>query len=84
MLDKGQIILKEDTQALLERAVHVSGKEDVVAAATKGLHCLHEEKIGRSKGVTVLLHEGEQIQGNAELSVQPVNLQQVFVALCKE
>lgn len=35
MLDKGQIILKENTQALLERAVHVSGKEDVVDAATK-------------------------------------------------
>lgn len=84
MLDKGQIILKEDTQKLLERAVHVSGREDVVAAATKGLHCLHEEKIGRSKGVTVLLDEGEHVQGSAELSVQPVNLQQVFVAMCRE
>ncbi|MDE6129154.1 MAG: ABC transporter ATP-binding protein [Lachnospiraceae bacterium] len=84
MLDKGQIILKEDTQALLERARHVSGKEDVVDAATRGLHCLHEEKIGRSKGVTVLLNEGEHVQDNAELSVQPVNLQQVFVAMCKE
>lgn len=84
MLDKGQIILKENTQALLERAVHVSGKEDVVDAATKGLHCMHEERVGRSKGVTVLLREGEHIEGNAELSVQPVNLQQVFVALQSE
>ncbi len=45
---------------------------------------MHEERVGRSKGVTILLREGEHIEGNAELSVQPVNLQQVFVALQSE
>jgi len=82
MLDKGNIILKENTEELLERAVHVSGLAENVDAVTAGLQTFHEEKTGRSKGVTVLLREGERMPEGAEVSMQPMNLQQVFVALC--
>lgn len=82
MVDKGQIILKENTVDLLDRARHVSGKAEDVDALTAGLKVAHEEKLGRSKGVTVLLKPGEELKGNADVTVQPVNLQQVFVAMC--
>ena len=82
ILDKGNIILKENTEELLERAVHVSGLAENVDTVTAGLQTFHEEKMGRSKGVTVLLKEGEKIPENTEVSMQPMNLQQVFVSLC--
>ena len=82
MLDKGNVILKENTQELLGRARHISGLAENVDRASAGLLTFHEETMGRSKGVTVLLKEGEKIEGGTELSVQPMNLQQVFVALC--
>lgn len=82
MLDKGQIILKENTQELLERSYHVSGKTEDVDAFTAGLTTFHEEKMGRSKGVTVLMQPGKELKANADVTVQPVNLQQVFVAMC--
>ena len=82
IVDKGQIILKEDTQELLERAYHVSGKAEDVDAATAGKKTYHVEKLGRSKGVTVLMPKGENFMAGAELSVQPMSLQQVFVSLC--
>lgn len=82
MINKGQIILKENTQDLLDRAYHVSGKEEEVDSAVAGMTTYHAEKMGRSKGVTVLLNPGETIQAGAELSIQPVTLQQVFVAMC--
>ena len=82
MIDKGHIILKENTQDLLDRACHVSGKEEDVDRAVAGMSTCHTEKMGRSKGVTVLLKPGEKINAGAELSVQPMSLQQVFVALC--
>lgn len=82
ILDKGKIVLKENTEELLERAVHVSGLAENVDTVTAGLQTFHEEKTGRSKGVTVLLKEGEKIPENAEVSMQPMNLQQVFVSLC--
>lgn len=82
MLDRGKIILKENTQELLDRSCHVSGRAGEVDALTAGLKVFHEEKMGRSKGVTVLLEPGRELRKTAEVTVQPVNLQQIFVAMC--
>lgn len=82
IIDKGKIVLKENTQDLLDRARHISGMAEEVDKAVAGMTTYHPEKLGRSKGITVLLKEGESIQANAEISVQPMSLQQLFVAMC--
>ena len=76
------IMLKENTLDLLERAYHLSGKAEAVDQLSFGKRKYQEESNGRSKGVTVLLEEGQSIQGNADVTVQPVSLQSLFVALC--
>lgn len=82
MLNQGKILLKENTQELLERAYHVSGKAEDVEAATAGLEVYHKEVIGRSMGATVLLKEGESLNGQYPVSVQKMTLEKLFVALC--
>ena len=84
VMKEGDIILKENTEELLGRCVHVSGKMEDVDHATEGLTVRHTEVVGRSKGVTVFLKEGEQVNTAYDVSVQPVTLQKVFVALCGE
>lgn len=84
IVDKGKIILKENTQELLERCCHVSGHEDEVNAAVQDLDVYHEERLGRSKGVTVMLKPGQMISDRHDISVQHLSLQKVFVALCGE
>lgn len=81
-LKDGSILLEEDTQELLERAVHVSGLAEEVDAACAGLTVHHTEMIGRSKGVTVLLKEGQSLAAGYDVTAQPVSLQNLFVALC--
>ena len=82
MIKNGTLILKENTEELIASAFHVNGKTEDVDAATEGLSKYHEEIIGRSKGVTVFLKNGEKIKEGYDVTVQPVNLQQIFVALC--
>lgn len=82
MLDKGRIILKENTQELLDRAYHVSGMAELVDKAVVGYKTYRPEKLGRSKGITVLMEPGKTFSASPELSVQPMSLQQVFVAMC--
>ena len=82
MLDGGKILLKENTQDLLDRARHISGAAEAVDKAMEGRETYHPEKMGRSKGVTVLLKQGEVLEADADISVQPMSLQQVFVAMC--
>lgn len=84
IIDRGRLLLKENTQHLLERACHVSGKTDVVDKAIEGMEVHGLENMGRSKGVTVLMEPGNQIVPTPDLTVQPVSLQNLFVALCGE
>lgn len=84
IMKEGRILCKENTQGLLERSVHVSGKEADVDAACAGLKVFKEEHMGRSKGVTVILQEGQRLAQGFDVTVQPVSLQKLFVALCGE
>ena len=82
ILKDGSLLLKENTQELLERAFHISGKAEDVDAVCTGLSVYHTENNGRSKGVTVLLAPGEKLPDGYDVSIQPVSLQNLFVALC--
>lgn len=82
MLDKGKILLKENTMDLLDRARHISGSAEAVEREIEGRECVSVEKMGRSKGATVLLQPGEKMATTEDLTVQPVSLQQLFVAMC--
>lgn len=83
-LDGGKILRMEDTQGLVDSARYVSGLAEQVDGAVDGLECHHPETMGRSKGVTVLLHEGQDLNPGYDVTVQPVNLQKIFIALCGE
>ena len=84
ILDKGTIIRKQNTQDLIASARYVTGAIDQVDGAAAGLECHHAEKLGRSKAVTVLLGEDEELNPGYDVTVQPMNLQKIFVALCGE
>ena len=84
ILNEGKILLVEETQELLERVRYVSGKAEEVDAAVAGLETHHSETLGRSKGVTVFLRPGQKVDESRDVSVQMVNLQKAFVALCGE
>lgn len=84
IMDKGEILLKENTQELLARCFHVSGRKDQVEKALEGYETYQEELVGRSKSAMVLLKPGQYPPKEEGLMVQPMNLQKVFVGLCKE
>ena len=84
MIDKGRILLKENTEELLEKCVYVSGRDDEVDAAVRGLETHHAERIGRGKLVMAYLKEGQSVDDSRDVDIRPMTLQQVFVALCGE
>lgn len=84
ILDQGKIVLQEKTQELVERSFHISGHADEVDKATAFCETHHEETLGRSKGVTVLLQPGQNLPQGYDVSIQKLSLQKIFVALCGE
>lgn len=84
ILKDGAVLCKENTQELLGRSLHVSGKAEDVDAACAGLTVHHVKKTGRSKGVTVVLQDGQKLAEGYDVAVQPLSLQELFLALCGE
>ena len=84
ILKDGKVLLESETQALVDSARYVSGRAEDVDAATAGLEVHRPEVTGRAKSVTVLLKPGQAIPEGYDVTVQPMNLQKVFLALCGE
>ena len=84
ILDRGRIIRHCNTQELVDSARYVTGAADQVDGAVSGLECHQMQTLGRSKAVTVLLGEEEALNPGYDVTVQPLNLQKIFVALCGE
>ena len=78
----GSILLKENTQELLERSYRISGKAEDVDRVCNGLKVYHTEASGGAKNVTVMLEEKQRIPESTEVTVQQLLLQNLFVALC--
>lgn len=82
MIKKGELLLKENMEKLKTRAYRISGLAGVVDAAVKGLACYQAKDNGRAKSVTVLLKEGDLLPEGYDVSIQPLSLQNIFVAIC--
>ena len=83
ILDEGKIIENCPTEELIDQFRYVSGREDVVDEVCRGVEVLSTHQMGRHKTAAV---RGGGVKLDAALSadvdVSPMNLHNVFVALC--
>ena len=84
ILNRGKILLKENTQELLNRSFLISGLEEEVEKAVADLEICHRKLSGRRLTAVVLLKEGQKIRADYDVTTQPVTLEKLFVALCGE
>lgn len=82
IVNQKTIMMKANTMELLDHAYHISGKSEVVDQMISGKKVYKEELNGRSKGATVILEDGQTLNANPDVTIQPVSLQNLFVALC--
>ena len=84
MIDRGRIIMDEDTDAVRDRAANIVGDDAAVEAFVAGREVIHRESLGRVTSVTVLgaltASDRERLAA-AGLEVAPVSLQQLIVRM---
>lgn len=82
VIDRGRIIMDDDTDAVRDRATNVVGETAAVDAFVAGREVVHRESLGRVSSVTVIgtLTDTDRAQLTAaNLDVAPVSLQQLIV-----
>ena len=83
ILDEGKILENCSTEELIDQFRYISGREDEVDRVCNGLEVLSVHQMGQHKtaavrGSGVKLEQARQ----ADVDIVPMNLQNVFVALC--
>src|SRR5699024_9012423 len=84
ILDQGRILENCPTEELVAQFAYLTGREDEVDLACRGLQVLSTQQMGRRKTCAV---RGEPVAlsaaaGAGDVDLVPMNLQKVFVALC--
>ena len=83
ILDQGRIVENAPTDELVEQFRYLSGRDDVVDQAGTGLEVLSVRQMGRRKTAAVRGSAAQlKAAQEADVDVSPMNLQNVFVALC--
>ena len=83
ILDHGRILENCPTEELVDQFRYISGRDDVVDQVCQGLEVLSTHQMGRHKTVAVR-GGGVKLQNalQSDVDISPMNLQNVFVALC--
>jgi ABC-2 type transport system ATP-binding protein len=82
VIDRGRIIMDDDTDAVRGRAANIVGDTAAVDAFVAGREVIHRESLGRVSSVTVLgalTYDDRRRLATAGLDVGPVSLQQLIV-----
>ena len=87
IIDKGALLLKENTETLVAGGMLVSGMAAQVDAVCQGLTVHMTRSFGRAKTVAAFAKPGDSVAAHAaghDVDLAPMNLQKVFLALCGE
>lgn len=87
VIDRGRIVMDEDTDAVRDRAANIVGDTAAVEAFVAGREVLHRESLGRVSSVTVLgalTAEDRARLAAAGLDATPVSLQQLIVRVTQK
>ncbi len=82
VLDRGRVVMDEDTDAVRDRATTIVGDTSAVDEFVRGRDVIHRESLGRVTSATVLgaLSDSDHAAlRDARLDVAPVSLQQLIV-----
>jgi ABC-2 type transport system ATP-binding protein len=89
VLDEGRILENAPTEELVGQFCYLSGEENAVAEAVQrsGVQAVRSESLGRHKmlavrGTAEQLAALAPLEGALGVQTEPMNLQNVFVALC--
>ena len=81
-LDQGRIVENAPTDELIDQFRYVSGREDEVDRVCAGVEVLSRRTVGRHTTAAVRGNPEKLAALSGDVDIAPMNLQNVFVALC--
>ncbi|WP_029430158.1 ABC transporter ATP-binding protein [Blastococcus sp. URHD0036] len=84
LVDRGRVVVDADAETLRSSAVTVSGPSDQVDAATRNYEVLHRQTLAGHSRALVRTVPGVDVLMDGGVTVEPVPLQQLVVAMSRD
>lgn len=81
LVDNAKLMMQQNTETLRTSFAYVSGHEEVVLNAVRGMEIVHRESLARSLTVCVHAENVADRVAQYDVDVSPVTLQKIFVYL---
>lgn len=84
LIDKGKIMLKQNTDELLESYYNITAHEDIIENMSNKFEVIHKENLGKKESICIRIEKKQNIDeliNDNNIEVLPITLQKLFIYL---
>lgn len=84
LIDKGKLILKQNTDELLESYYNITAHENIIESISNKFEVIHKESLGKKESICIKIEKNQNIDeliNDSNIEVSPISLQKLFVYL---
>lgn len=84
LIDRGKLILKQNTDELLESYYNITAHENIIESISNKFEVIHKESLGKKESICIKIEKNQNIDGlinDSNIEISPISLQKLFVYL---
>lgn len=84
LIDRGKLILKQNTDELLESYYNITAHENIIESISNKFEVIHKESLGKKESICIKIEKNQNIDeliNDSNIEVSPISLQKLFVYL---
>lgn len=84
LIDRGKLILKQNTDELLESYYNITAHENIIESISNKFKVIHKESLGKKESICIKIEKNQNIDeliNDSNIEISPISLQKLFVYL---
>lgn len=84
LIDRGKLILKQNTDELLESYYNITAHENIIESISNKFEVIHKESLGKKESICIKIEKNQNIDeliNDSNIEISPISLQKLFVYL---
>lgn len=84
LIDRGKLILKQNTDELLESYYNITAHENIIESISNKFEVIYKESLGKKESICIKIEKNQNIDeliNDSNIEISPISLQKLFVYL---
>lgn len=84
LIDRGKLILKQNTDELLESYYNITAHENIIESISNKFEVIYKKSLGKKESICIKIEKNQNIDeliNDSNIEISPISLQKLFVYL---